>query len=395
VKRFAAVWVGQLVSALGSGVTAFALAVWLYRTTGDVVDLALLAGAAYVPHVLVAPYGGVVADRFDRRLVMLAGDAGSALATAALLACSLADTLTPALAIALVGASACANAVQWPAYEAAIATLVAPAELARANGLVELARGAAQLLAPPLAGALYGVLGLPALLALDVASFAAALVPLLAVWFPPHARAGASVGSWLADLRVAWDFVTQRAGLVAMLVLFAITNFTFAVSELVFRPLVLATGDAWQLGVVLAMVGCGMVAGSLVLTWWGGPRRKLAAILGFQLVEGGALVAAGLATGMPARCVAAFAYGVVIPLTFGCARTIWQLAVPAGLQGRVAALRNAAILLAIPIGYAAGAPLASILGPARTLVAMGALTWTAAVATFALADYRRVEAAPA
>jgi hypothetical protein len=198
------------------------------------------------------------------------------------------------------------------------------------------------------------------------------------------------VRGWLADLGAAWDLVARRSGLVAMLVLFSITNFTFAVAELLFKPLVLAAWSAWELGALLSTVGAGMVAGALAMAAWGGPRRGVLAIFLFQLVEGSSLMVAGAST-FPALWAAAFAYGLVIPLTFGCARTIWQIKIPLALQGRVAALRNALVMLAIPIGYGVAGLLSSWVDPRHTIVAMGIVTCAAAAGAFAFGPYRRLE----
>jgi hypothetical protein len=110
------------------------------------------------------------------------------------------------------------------------------------------------------------------------------------------------------------------------------------------------------------------------------------------MVEGGSLIVAGACpSSLPLLCAAAFAYGLVIPLTFGCARTIWQLEVPAELQGRIAALRNAIVVPAIPLGYAIATPLAGVLGSAPVIVWMGILTCAAALATYGWPPYRRLD----
>jgi hypothetical protein len=318
---------------------------------------------------------------------MLAADAGAAATTLALLGCAHAGVLTPLLAIALVALGSSCNALQWPAFESATVSLVPAAQLGRASGMLELSRGAAQLLAPMLGGALLGAVGLTGILALDAASFAFALAALAAVRVPGHAPGG-DRDRHLGD---AWRFVAAHAGLVAMLVLFAATSFTFAVVDVALKPIVLAAGEPWQLGAVLSMVGVGMVAGSLAMTAWGGPRRRIAAILAFQLVEGGSLVLAGAAPRFGVLCAAAFAYGLVIPLTFGCARTIWQIVIPATAQGRVAALRNTTVTVAIPIGYAAALGLAHVLTLPALVIAMGIVTWLAAIATFAFTPYRELD----
>ncbi len=383
MTRFVVVWAGQLVSQLGSALTTFALAVWIYQRTGDPSDLARLAVAAYLPLVLVAPLGGVLADRVDRRLVMLVADAGAAAATLAMWWCVDRGSLDPWLATALVAASSSCSALQGPAYEAAIVAIVPPAQLGRASGLVELSRGVAQLGAPITAGALFGAIGLRGILVVDLASFVVGLVTLAALRPSPSQPR--------ARLRDGWDAIASRPGLVAMLALFAATSFTFAVVELALKPLVLATSTPRTLGVILSMVGVGMVVGAITLAAWGGPRRRIRAVFLFQAVEGGSLVLAGVAPDLATLHVAAFAYGVVIPLTFGCARPIWQLAVPLELQGRVSALRNAIVMLAIPLGYAIAPAAITAFGHAGAILVMGIVTWVAAIAAFAYRPYRALD----
>lgn len=415
MTRFVAIWAGQLVSMLGSNATSFALAVFVYQRTGAIGDLALIAAAAYLPQVLVAPYGGVLADRLDRRRLMIAADCGSALATAAMLWCASNGALGPGTATLLVTASASCNALQWPAFESALVALVPTAQLGRANGLCELSRGVSQLLAPAIAGGLFAVIGLEGIIALDLASFALGVMPLLFVSIPRHGirvrGAPASARSWLADLREAWSLIARSPGLLAMLGLFSVTSFTFAVVELLLKPLVLSFATPAELGLVLSSVGVGMVLGSVTMAAWGGPSRRIAGIFAFQLVEGGALVMGGARPSVALLASAALAYGFVIPLTFGCARYVWQIKVPHALQGRVAALRNAIVVLAIPIGYAVAAPMASAgeawlaadgsigawigdgpgRGTALVVIAMGALTVLAAAAVFSYPRYRYLE----
>lgn len=416
MRKFSAIWAGQLVSMLGSAATAFALAVFVFQHTGDIAHLAMIAAAAYLPTVLVAPYGGVLADRLDRRRLMIWADVGSALTTAVMLWCVSTGRLGPIEATALVGVSASCNALQWPAFESALVALVPVSDLGRANGMCELSRGLSQLLAPLLAGALFGVIGLRGVIAIDLASFVLGVVPLLLVAVPAHqARASRRSGPWLAELAEAWRLIARNRGLVAMLGLFAITSFTFAVVELLLKPLVLSFGTPLDLGLVLSSVGVGMVIGSVTMAAWGGPKRRVLAILAFQLIEGSALVAGGARPSLALLLGAAFVYGLVIPLTFGCARTVWQVKVPARLQGRVTALRNAIVVLAIPIGYAVAAPLARLgeawlapegalapslgaligvgdgRGTALVVIAMGLVTLASAVVVFGYPRYRHLE----
>lgn len=422
MKAFLTVWAGQFLSQLGSGVAAFALAIFLYQKSGQVEDLAWIASAAYLPHILVAPFGGVLADRLDRRWLMILADGGSAVFTGGMLFLASAGRLETWSASLLVTASASCNALQWPAYEAAIVAMVPEAKLGRADGLCELTRGAAQLLAPPLAGALLGLIRLQGILLVDVLSFGAGMLALFLVNIPAHTAKQTTRKNLLrgfgTDVKAAWAFITGRPGLLAMLALFSLTNFTFAVVELLMKPLVLTLGTALQVGLVLSTVGVGMISGSLIMSAWGGPRRRIRAILAFQLIEGSSLVLCAARPWMVPLYLGAFAYGCVIPLTFSSARVLWQVLVPPDLQGRVTALRSSFVMLAIPVGYAVAVPMAGYAeavlagegaashllsrllgaGPGRgmalVVVCMGLVTCLGAIMAYLFRPYRLMEMRP-
>jgi MFS family permease len=175
LRSFLLLAVGQIVSILGSRLTSFALGVWIYQRTGSTTSFALMLLATSLPGVAFQPVAGVLVDRWDRRRSLIVGDSGSAVGTLLLLAVvsSGAELLWPIYAI--LALRAFFDAIQSPAMEATLPLLVPREHLGRANGLVDLGSEGTRILAPPIAGALLGVIGLSGLLAIDFGTFLVAV----------------------------------------------------------------------------------------------------------------------------------------------------------------------------------------------------------------------------
>ncbi|HEX5759080.1 MAG TPA: MFS transporter [Thermoanaerobaculia bacterium] len=358
---FATVLFGQVVSMLGSGLTGFALGVWVYQRTGSATRFALVTLCAMLPVVALSPVAGALVDRWDRRKAMLVGDSGSALATLALAGLAWSGRLELWHVYPLLAAGSSFAALQWPAFSAATTLLVPRRHLARAGGMTQLGVAAAQILAPLLAGALVGAVGLRGVVLLDFASFLVALLTLALVRFPPPpltAEGRAAHGSLLAEARQGWLYIRRRPGLRAMLLLLAAANFSLAILQVLVTPLVLGFASVEVLGVVLGVAGCGMLAGSLAMSVWGGPRRRVHGILGALLGQGLILLVGGLRPNAALVAAAAFVFLFATPIGEACSQAIWQSKVAPDLQGRVFAVRRMVAWSTLPLGYLLAGPLA-------------------------------------
>src|SRR3990172_2252777 len=160
MRVFSVIWFGQLVSTLGSGLTGFALGVWVYQQTHSVTLFALNMLAQTLPNVLLAPIAGALADRWDRRRVMLLSDVGAGLSTLAIALLFLSGRLEIWHVYIVTAVGAACTAFQWPAYSAATTMLVPKQQLGRAGGMVQIGEAMGQLISPALAGALFVAIGL-------------------------------------------------------------------------------------------------------------------------------------------------------------------------------------------------------------------------------------------
>ncbi len=354
-RTFVVIWLGQAVSTLGSGLTSFALGLWVYQQTGSVTQFALVALFASLPRILLSPLVGPLIDRRDRRWLMILSDSGAAACTLIVALLLAADRLELWMIYGLTALSAAFGTVQWPTYSAVTTLLVPQRHLGRASGMVQVGGAVTDILAPTLAGALLGVIGLSGVILVDFATFLFAVLSLLIVRFPvverdatgqPQARPGA----W-ADVLTGWRYIRSRQGLFALLIFAAVVNFLWGSVGALLPPMVLAFAPAETLGVIISVAGIGMLGGGLWMSASGGPRRRLVGILGFELISGVCFILMGLRPLAVLVAVAALAAHLTIAVVSGCEQSIWQSQVPPGLQGRVFAFRQMITMSSTPLAY--------------------------------------------
>lgn len=357
MKTFLMIWFGQFISQTGSALTRFALLIWVYQQNQRAMDVALLGFFTFLPALLVSPLAGVWVDRLDRRKVMLWADAGAGLMTALLLALHFNDQLQM---WHLYGAQLLAGVFecfQTPAYAALSTLLVDKTQYARINGLRSLAQWGAQVIAPFLAGLLVVWLGLGGVLIIDLATFLVAVITLFSVAGsrPSHATAAMTTSSLWQDLRAGLDYIWVRPGLIGLLVLYMAINFIASLTYFSTLPtLILARsgGDELALATVQAALGGAAVVGGLIVSVWGGPRRKIHGVLlgcAISFLWGDLFLALGRT--LPYWVIGAIGGAIVIPLMDSSNMAILQAKVAPAMQGRFFALFHTARQALIPLGY--------------------------------------------
>lgn len=358
---FLVVWLGQLISTFGTQLTGFALGVWIYQQTGSATRFALVGFVTILPGILLSPLAGALADRWDRRWAMLLGDLTAGCGSLVLAGLSWADRLELWHIYILLSVSSAAAALQWPAFSAATTLLVPRQHLARAAGLTQSGNAVAEISAPLVAGALMVSLGLKGILLIDLLTFAFAVLTLLVVRFPrPEvtAEGAASRGSLVREAWAGWLYIRHRPGLTALLALMAAANFSMGMMQVLVTPLVMSFASVDILGRVLSGAAIGMLTGSVVLSVWGGPRRRVLGILGFMAIQGGALMAGGLRPNALLIATAGFVLLFCMAIAGGCSQALWQSTVAPDLQSRVFAVRRMVAWSTLPLAYLVAGPLA-------------------------------------
>lgn len=358
---FLVVWAGQLVSTLGSGLTSFALGVWIYQQTGSATLFAVNMLIWILPNIAFSPLAGVLADRWDRRRVMLLSDTGAGLSSLFIAVVLLSGRLEVWHVYLATFFNSAFGAFQWPAYSAATSLLVPKEQLGRASGMTQTSEAISTLITPALAGALYVSLGMPVILMIDVVTYLAALATLLAVRFPLPAatrEVQAVKGSFWREALFGWHYIRQRPGLLGLLIVFASMNFLVSLVYPLLTPMLLEMTSPDLVGYVTSVAGMGALTGTLLLSAWGGPRRRILGIYAAETLGGFFILLTGLRPLIPLIAAAGFGFSLAMPVSSGCSQAIWQSKVAPAVQGRVFSIRRMIAFSIMPLAYALAGPLA-------------------------------------
>ena len=358
VRSFLLVLAGQFVSLVGSGLTSFALGIWIFQRSSSTTQYALVMFCAAVPPLVILPFAGPLIDRHDRKRLLIACDIVGGLAAAAVGLLAWTGNLSLAAACGIVAVMASASAIQWPTWSASVTLLVPREQLGRASGLMQIAQASSLVLAPLFAGVLVTLVGMVGVTAIDVATFLVSIATLLAATIPsasPHEDTGRS---YVRDLATGWHYILTRSGLFALLAMFAAVNFCIELASILFTPLVLSFTTPAALGTIISIGSAGMIAAGVLLSAWGGPKRPALGATLFAALGGAAVCAAGLTTSTPLLAGTAAAFFFFLSLVAGSSQVVWQRTVQPELQGRVFSVRTAIALSAVPLASLVAGPLA-------------------------------------
>jgi amino acid adenylation domain-containing protein len=350
LRAFYLVALGQTCSLVGSAIGTFALGVWAYQRQGRMLDYALVTMLALLPTIAFLPIGGAVADRYDRRRVMMICDGVSALTMVVLTVALALGRLDLWLVGLIAGIGSTITAFHRPAYLAAVAQLVPKPYLTQANALAQLGTGVGMLIAPLAGGALVVTLGLPWVIGLDVASFSIGLLTLVLVRFPDRLFRRRDETFQRAIIG-GWRYMTRRRPLMIMTGYFTVVNYLFTVALVVSTPMVLAIGDAGTLGVVAAASGLGAAGGSIIMLVWGGTRRRATGMVGFVIGLGAGVLLMGLRPSVLLISAGAVIWWASLSILNAHWISMIQLKVGLELQGRVLAMNQMMAVAMTPLAF--------------------------------------------
>lgn len=369
MRTFLIIWAGQLISMIGSGLSGFALGVWVFTETRQATPFAITVLLANLPRILLAPLAGSLADRWNRRMLMILSDVGSAVTTlAAVLVLTFGELNLWHIYVIVILSSVC-GAFQEPAYMASITMLVPKKDLSRASGLVQLGQAVEPLVTPLLAGVLFTVIGLRGVFLIDFLTFFFAVGALLAVRIPqprveevPGQAAGRT--SMWSDAVFGWRYLAARTGLFGLLWYFALVNFLLNFAMVLMGPLVLSYGTATTLGIVQMTAGAGMLIGSIVVSAWRGPERRIPVVIGILAFSALGLALTGLRPSIYVTAAGIFLMLLCIPVASAFSQAVFQRKVAPGIQGRVFAIRGLISRSMMPLAFLIAGPLADhVFGP--------------------------------
>ncbi len=378
-KTFYTIFGGQFVSLMGSGLTTFALGVWVLKHTHSVTQYTLTIVLAGLPAVALAPFAGALVDRWDRRWVMFWCNLGPALTVAIYAWLLWHDQLQVWHIYIGVVFNSIFNTFEWPAYIASVTLLADERDLGRVNGMLDTGEAVVGIAAPAIAGLLMYTIGISRILIIDFITFLFAAGTLLLVRIPRPAQseeAEAAKGSLMKEAAFGWTFIRQRRGLLTLLLFFAMMNLVVCIGGVAIMPMVLAFSNEAALGTIMSLVGVGMLVGGLVMSATGGPKRRIYGVLGGWAMLSVCFVLVGLRPNVWLVGAGVLLWYFLLPVINSSSQAIWQSKTPPDVQGRVFAVRRMIAQFTVPIGDFSGGPLADkIFNPA--LMAGGALAGTA------------------
>jgi predicted MFS family arabinose efflux permease len=313
-----------------------------------------------LPALLSAPLAGVLTDRWNRRWMMILCNCGAAFCSLAIALLFFTSQLKLWHLYLATGLSSIFTSSLWLVYTAATTSLVSKQHFGRTSAMLQLGYAGAQIISPALAGILFVRIQLAGIILIDFATFLFAIVTLLVVLIPkPQTSVKSEAGrsSLWRELTDGWTYIFARPGLKGLLTYFSVISFVYAIGYVLLTPFVLSLTSTETLGVVLSVASGGALLGGLVMSVWGGPKRRVYGILGFGLLQGGMLFLAGMHSSVTLIAAAAFLLTFGIPITAGSNQAIWQSKVPPTMQGRAFSTQRMIGDLVRVVAYLVAGPL--------------------------------------
>lgn len=400
-RRFLLLWAGELVSSIGSGLTSFGLGVYVFRQTGSAADMALVSLLAFLPTLLLSVPAGVLADRYDRRLLMMVGDGFSALGILYIFFCMQTGGASLVQICIGVTVSSVFSSLLEPAYRATVSDILEKADYSRASGLVSLAGSARYLVSPILAGILLTVSDIRLLLILDMGTFFLTVTCTGVVRRGLESKAAERKEAFSALLKEGWRAVAEKRGVLLLILVSSVMTCFMGAFQILAEPMILAFSDSATLGVCETLCASGMLVSSLFLGIRG-IRKGYVKILSLSLALAGvAMVCFGLRENLALICAAGFGFFAMLPFANNSLDYLVRTNIAEDLQGRAWGLIGFLSQIGYVVAYGLSGLLADGLGSrlqigvgrgsAAVIMASGALLGVIALSIYPIKAVRELE----
>lgn len=356
--KFLMLWLGQFISSIGSGLTAFALGVYIFQTTGSAAAVSLTTLFAFFPTILLNPAGGVLADRFDRRLMMICGDLFSAIGLFYMLVCFRSGSLGPAQVYIGVAISAIFVALLEPAYKATITDLLDKDDFSKASGMMQLAASAKYLISPWLGGLLLMRVSLDIILIIDISTLALTVIIAAMVRKSlPVKKERREQLQFFRDMKEGWKAVAGKDGVLALVVLISAATFFLGFLQTLLSPMILSFSTSDVLGRVETISAAGLLLGSFIMGIK--PIKRYVKTLSAGFVLTGLFIALlGASTRLMLITSAGFLFFCTLPFINTSADVMIRCSIPDELQGRAWGLIGILTQMGYILAYACAGLLA-------------------------------------
>lgn len=356
--RFMLLWAGELISAIGGGLTSFGLGVYVFRQTGSAASMALVTLLAFLPTLLLSVPAGVLADRYDRRLLMMLGDGCSALGILYILLCMVRSEAALWQICIGVFVSSTFSALLEPSYRATVTDLLTKEEYSKASGLVSLAGSARYMISPVLAGVLLAVSDIKLLLVIDICTFFPTVFAAAFVRKGIARKMAEQQDSFVDSLRQGWQAVTGNRGILILITVSALLTCFMGTFQTLAQPLILDFADSTTLGIGETVCASGMLVSSLFLGAKGIQRGYVKKLCLSLLVAGVGMVGFGLRENIYLICSFGFLFFATLPFANTCMDYLVRVNIPDELQGRAWGLIGFLSQIGYVVAYGAAGAIA-------------------------------------
>ena len=361
--KFILLWSGELISSIGGGLTSFGLGVYIFQKTGSAAGMALITLLGFLPTLVLSVPAGVLADRYDRRLLMMIGDGCSALGVVYILICMIRGEASLLQICIGVTVSAVFSALLEPSFRATITDLLTEDEYSKASGLVSLAGSARYLFSPVIAGFLLTVSDVKLLLIIDICTFVLTVISAAVV------RKEIGTGktqqqheAFLKSLKGGWDILCEKKGILMLVLVSSAITLFMGMFQILAEPLILSFADAKTLGIAETICACGMLASGIVLGIRG-VKGHYVRVLSLALMLSGVFMSGfGLFENIYIICIFGFLFFTALPFANNCLDYLMRTNIPAEAQGRAWGMIGFLSQLGYVVAYAVSGVTADALG---------------------------------
>jgi MFS transporter, DHA3 family, macrolide efflux protein len=366
LKTFSIIWFGQTISMLGSNMTGFAFSIWVWNLTGQATDLALFGFFSRLPQIFMSPIFGAIVDRWNRQLLMIAGDLMTGILTIIVLILYSTDLLQIWHLYLVVAIAGIFEQLQELAFEASISLLVPQQHYSRASSMGFLAGYGSEIIAPALAGVLYVTIDLGGIMLIDIATFIIAIATVLLVKIPQPKQPLSNLlnteksPNLKKELSFGWNYLTKHSSLLFLLVLVSLFWLFHNLGDSLYSAMILArsNNDPRILGSLASAAGIGGTIGALIIGKLGGFKRQINGVQLGMIGAGLSKICFGISQLPLIWTVTQFCSSLNFPLIGSSLDTIWLNKVNPEIQGRVFAARSMIVTIISSLGYLIAGPLA-------------------------------------
>lgn len=400
-SKFMLLWTGELISSIGGGLTSFGLGVYVFGKTGSAASMALVTLLGFLPTLLLSVPAGVLADRHDRRLLMMIGDGFSALGIFYILICMIQGEAALWQICTGVFVSASFSALLEPSYRATVTDLLTKEEYSKASGMVSLAGSARYLISPVLAGALLTVSDIKLLLIIDICTFFPTVFAAAFVKKEIASKAAEKDVSFVESLNIGGKAVAAKRGVLVLTLVSSLMTCFMGVFQILAQPLILDFADSATLGTAETVCACGMVVSGVILGA-AGIRKAYVKILSVSLfIAGIGMAGFGIWENIYVICIFGFIFFAMLPFANSCLDYLVRTNIPDELQGRAWGMIGFISQLGYVVAYSVSGEAADGLsaymgisvgrGAALVIIISGVLLCASAILLYSLKSIRMLE----